>query len=113
MRRVAPAGRALRESSGDLAVRVVVLVPGVLRTVAGGAARLEVDVAEPATLAGVLDVLADRFPLLDRRLRDERAGLRRYVNFYVDGEECRMLGGAATAVPAGAEIQILPSVAGG
>jgi sulfur-carrier protein len=92
---------------------VSVLVPGVLRSAVGGASRLDVDVASPATLGSVLDELAAQYPALDRKLRDERAALRRYVNFYVDGEECRRVDGPATAVSPGAEIQILPSVAGG
>ncbi|MFD4674400.1 MoaD/ThiS family protein [Lentzea sp. NPDC058450] len=94
-------------------MKVKVLIPGVLRGVVDGAASLEVDVPPPATLGSTLDVLADRYPGLDRRLRDERAGLRRYVNFYVNGEECRRLEGAGTLLPEGAEVQILPSVAGG
>jgi molybdopterin converting factor small subunit len=72
-----------------------------------------VEVAEPATLGSLLDVLAERYPALERRLRDEQAVLRRYVNFYVDGEECRHSGGAATVLPDEAEVQIIPSVAGG
>ena len=94
-------------------MKVTVLIPGVLRNATDGASHVDVDVPDPATLGGALDVLADTYPALDRRLRDERAGLRRYVNFYVNGEECRRLSGPATPLPAGAEIQILPSVAGG
>jgi molybdopterin converting factor small subunit len=94
-------------------VRVLVLIPGPLRQTAGNQARLEVDLPEPATLGVLLDHLAERYPLLDRRLRDERAGLRRYVNFYVDGEECRRLSGAETSLGPDAEVRILPSVAGG
>jgi molybdopterin converting factor small subunit len=94
-------------------VRVGVLVPGVLRGAVGGAARLDVEVTEPATLGALLDVLAARYPLLDRRLRTEQGVLRRYVNVYVDGEECRRIGGAEAALAEDAEVQILPSVAGG
>ncbi|SES04286.1 MULTISPECIES: MoaD/ThiS family protein [Lentzea] len=94
-------------------MKVKVLIPGVLRSAAAGAAHLDVEVPPPATLGAALDVLAETYPGLDRRLRDERAGLRRYVNFYVNGEECRRLSGPDTPLPAGAEIQILPSVAGG
>ncbi|MCP2260699.1 molybdopterin synthase subunit MoaD (EC 2.8.1.12) [Streptoalloteichus tenebrarius] len=94
-------------------MRVVVVLSGVLRPSADGAARLEVDAADGATLDAVLDQLAARHPALDRRLRDERGDLRRYVNFYLDGEECRRLDGAATRLAEGAEIQIIPSVAGG
>ncbi|WP_394613376.1 MoaD/ThiS family protein [Lentzea sp. JNUCC 0626] len=94
-------------------MKVKVLIPGVLRGAVDGAASLEVDVPPPATLGAALDVLAASYPGLDRRLRDERAGLRRYVNFYVNGEECRRLDGPGTPLPEGAEVQILPSVAGG
>jgi molybdopterin synthase sulfur carrier subunit len=88
-----------------------VLVPGVLRPEAGGLAHLQV--AADGTLRAVLDEIAARWPRLERRLRDESGALRRYVNVYVDGEDCRRSGGLDTPVPAGAEIQVLPSVAGG
>lgn len=94
-------------------MRVTVLLPGVLREKAGGRSSLSVEVAEPATLGTLLDVLAEEHPALERRLRDERACLRRYVNFYVDGEECRFSGGPDTKLREAAEIQIIPSVAGG
>jgi molybdopterin converting factor small subunit len=90
---------------------VTVLLPGPLRAEAGGAARLTV--RADGTLHAVLDELAERWPRLARRLRDERGELRRYVNVYVDGEDCRHVGGLAAPVRAGAEVQVLPSVAGG
>lgn len=89
---------------------VSVGLPSVLRGLAGGQTRLEV----PAdTLGGALDVMAKQYPALERRLRDESGGLRRYVNFYVDGEECRRKLGSATPLAPGAEVTIIPSVAGG
>ncbi|WHT21224.1 MoaD/ThiS family protein [Crossiella sp. CA-258035] len=94
-------------------MRVTVLVPGVLRPSAGGAATLELDLPEQTTLGGALDVLAADHPALNRRLRTEQGTLRRYVNFYVNGEECRRLNGPDTPLPPGAEIQVIPSVAGG
>jgi sulfur-carrier protein len=94
-------------------MRVTVLLPGVLRDKAEDQARFDVEVPEPATLGALLDVLAERYPALERRLRDERTTLRRYVNFYVDGEECRFSGGAETKLQNGGEVQIIPSVAGG
>jgi molybdopterin synthase sulfur carrier subunit len=94
-------------------MRVTVLLPGVLREQAGGESKLVVEVAAPATLGTLLDALAKQHPALERRLRDERAGLRRYVNFYIDGEECRHLAGADTVLHDPAEVQIIPSVAGG
>jgi molybdopterin converting factor small subunit len=87
-----------------------VLVPGMLRAEAGGASRLTVG---GGTVRGVLDELGARWPRLERRVRDETGALRRYVNVYVDGEDCRRTGGLDTPVPASAEVRILPSVAGG
>jgi molybdopterin converting factor small subunit len=89
----------------------VVLVPGVLRADAGGEPRLQVDA--DGSLGAVLDEVGRRWPRLERRIRDEQGVLRRYVNVYVDGEDCRRSGGLDTPVPATAEIQVLPSVAGG
>ena len=94
-------------------MRITVLLPGTLREKAGGESRLDVELGEPATLGALLDALAQRYPALERRLRDEQAGLRRYVNFYVDGEECRHRGGPAAVLRDAAEVQIIPSVAGG
>ncbi|MGI8333007.1 ubiquitin-like small modifier protein 1 [Actinomadura scrupuli] len=90
---------------------VTLLVPGALRAEAGGEARLTLEAA--GTLAAVLDELAERRPRLERRIRDERGELRRHVNVFIDGENCRSLGGQSAPVADGAEIQVLPSVAGG
>jgi molybdopterin converting factor small subunit len=50
---------------------------------------------------------------LARRIRDEQGQLRRHVNVYIDGEDCRRVGGLDAPVGADGEVQILPSVAGG
>ncbi len=91
---------------------VQVLLPGALASLAGGARHLDV---EPAggTLADLLDALAAQHPLLARRIRDETGQVRRFVNIYVDGDDVRFEGGLATEVRDGAEVQVLPSVAGG
>jgi sulfur-carrier protein len=87
------------------------LVPGVLRADAGGERRLAV--AADGTLRGVLDEVGTRWPRLERRIRDETGALRRYVHVSVAGEDCRRTGGLDTPVGASAEVQVLPSVAGG
>lgn len=66
-----------------------------------------------SSVRDALDALVVRHPALGRRLRDERGALRRYVNVYVDGADIRREGGLDTAVADGAEITVLPSVAGG
>jgi molybdopterin converting factor small subunit len=90
---------------------ITVLVPGPLRSETGGASHVSVSAA--GTLKAVLDEIDAQWPRLGRRIRDEQGQLRRYVNIYIDGEECRVVAGLATPVPEGAEIQVLPSVAGG
>ena len=89
-----------------------VVLPGVLADLAGGAKHLQVDV-RGATVADLLDALAADHPLLARRIRDETGAVRRFVNVYVDGDDVRFRGGLTTRVPDGAEVQVLPSVAGG
>ncbi|MEV6968573.1 hotdog domain-containing protein [Hamadaea sp. NPDC051192] len=90
---------------------VTVLVPSALRTEIAGAKSVAVDTT--GDLGAVLAEVERRWPRLGRRLRDEQGQLRRYVNVYVDGEDCRGLAGLATPIADGAEIQVLPSVAGG
>ncbi len=91
---------------------VQVLLPGVLAALAGGEKHVTV---EPAgdTLADLLDALAADHPMLARRIRDETGQVRRFVNVYVDGDDVRFGGGLEATVRDGAEVQVLPSVAGG
>ena len=92
---------------------VTVVLPGVLRAEAQGRSSLECAAGDGTTLAAILDEIAATWPLLERRIRDERGELRRYVNLYVDGEECRRLDGLNTPVSDRTEILVVPSVAGG
>ena len=91
---------------------VQVVLPGVLADLAGGSKHLDLD-PPGSTLADLLDELADRHPMLGRRIRDETGQVRRFVNVYVDGDDVRFTQGLATPVRDGAEVQVLPSVAGG
>ena len=91
---------------------VQVLLPGVLADLAGGRRELEVN-ADGRTLGDLFDTLAGQHPLLGRRIRDETGQVRRFVNVYVDGDDVRFTQGLATEVRDGAEVQVLPSVAGG
>jgi molybdopterin converting factor small subunit len=93
-------------------VSVQVLLPGVLAALAGAAKHVDVDPAGD-TLADLLDALAAEHPMLARRIRDETGRVRRFVNVYVDGDDVRFEGGLQARVRDGAEVQVLPSVAGG
>lgn len=93
---------------------VAVFLPQALRADSGGSGRVEVALdGGPVPLRTVLDEVARRHPRLDRRIRDEQGRLRRYVNVFVGSDECRGLAGLETAVADGAEVRVLPSVAGG
>ena len=92
---------------------VQVRLPRLLSECTGGRTSLSLDVPEPATVCALLDTLAADHPVFGRRVRDETGALRRHVNVYVDGEEVRRLSGLATPVPAGAEVMVVQSVAGG
>lgn len=91
---------------------VRVRLPGVLAEHCDGRRALTVEPL-PSTVKDLLDVLEGRHPRLCRRLRDETGALRRHVNVYVDGENIRTGAGLATPLVPGAEVQVLPSVAGG
>jgi sulfur-carrier protein len=90
-------------------VSVRVKLPTQLRAAAGGEAELR---AEGATVGEVLDAVYAQHPELRDRLTDD-GRLRRFVNVYVDGEDVRFGDGLDTPVAPGAELQVLPAVAGG
>jgi molybdopterin converting factor small subunit len=98
---------------GGAALRVVVRLAAGLRPHAGGAASVELDIADPVTIGAVIDGLAATHPAVGRRLRDEAGALRRHVNVFVGADNARDLDGADTLVPAGAEVSVLPAVSGG
>ncbi len=89
---------------------VLVKIPTQLRSAAGGETETEVD---GATVQEVLDGLFDRFDELRARISDDDGSLRRFVNVYLAGEDIRYLDGLQTPVVDGAELTILPAVAGG
>lgn len=87
-----------------------VRVPTVLRQHTAGEAKVP---AEGATLAEVIDDLERRHPGIKDRLVDERGGLHRFINLYVNDEDVRYLAGIDTPIEAGDTVSILPAVAGG
>jgi molybdopterin converting factor small subunit len=89
---------------------VVVKIPTQLRAAAGGEAEALLD---GATVQEVLDGLFERHEELRVRISDDDGSLRRFVNVYLAGEDIRFLDGLSTPVPDGAELTILPAVAGG
>jgi molybdopterin synthase sulfur carrier subunit len=93
---------------------VTIRIPTPLRKLTN---EQDVIVANPpqadATLAQLIDTLERDFPGLKERLCDETGELRRFVNIYLNGEDVRFLSGLQTAIASGAEVSIVPAVAGG
>jgi molybdopterin converting factor small subunit len=91
-------------------VSVSVRIPTILRTYTGGESEVK---AEGATLADVLDDLESNHTGIRARILDDAGDIRRFVNVYVGNDDVRFLDGLATATPDGAQLSIIPAVAGG
>jgi MoaD family protein len=91
-------------------VAVEVRLPTVLRTHAGGASTVQLN---GATLGDVLDKLVAEYPGMAGQVVQEDGTLHKFVNIYLNDDDVRYLQGLDTPIPDGAEISILPAVAGG
>jgi molybdopterin converting factor small subunit len=89
---------------------VTVRIPTILRTYTGGESEVS---AEGATLTAVLDDLEASYAGIRARILDDAGDIRRFVNVYVGNDDVRFLDGLATATPDGAQLSIIPAVAGG
>jgi MoaD family protein len=88
---------------------VTVKIPAQLRPATGGEGEIEV---EGATVGDALDAVFEAHEGLKDRITED-GNLRRFVNVYVSGEDIRFQDGLETALSDGAEVTILPAVAGG
>src|SRR5437764_15121892 len=86
-----------------------VRIPSALRATTGGQARVAV---EGVTVGEALVNLEAAYPGLQGRLRDEHGTIARFINVFVGGEDVRLLDGLNTPLD-GAELSIVPAVAGG
>ncbi len=89
---------------------VSVRIPTILRTYTNGDSEVS---ADGVTLAAVLDSLEQSYPGIKGRIVDERGAIRRFVNVYVGNDDVRFLDALDTSTPEGAQISVIPAVAGG
>ena len=89
---------------------VSVRIPTILRPYTGGESEVS---AEGSDLGAVLENLEENHPGIRARILDDGGEIRRFVNVYVGNEDVRFLDGLATATPDGAQLSIIPAVAGG
>jgi len=89
---------------------VTVRLPGALRDSTGGQTKVE---ASGRTLGAVIDDVERRHPGFRGRVLDDAGKLRTYVNVYIGEDDARSKGGTDAAVPEGAEVMVIPAMAGG
>jgi len=85
-------------------------IPTPLRGLTGNKDMVE---ASGATIAAIVEDLEKNYPGIRVRLMDDQGNLRRFVNFYVNGEDVRFLQDKETPVQATDEVSIVPAIAGG
>ena len=88
---------------------VTVKIPTQLCAATGGEAEVQ---ASGTTVGEVLDAVFEAHDGLRDRITQD-GDLRRFVNVYVSGEDIRFQEGLQTPIQEGAEVTILPAVAGG
>ena len=84
---------------------VVVLLPSLLATEAGGRNRFEVEASSPREALRELPIRGLLF--------DDQSELRPLVNVYVDGVDVRNRGGLDETLSDGAEVRVVAAIAGG
>ncbi|MEM2214440.1 MAG: ubiquitin-like small modifier protein 1 [Candidatus Nezhaarchaeales archaeon] len=92
-------------------MRVKVEVYGSLRNVVGWKS-VEMELSEDFTLGQLLDLLVEQKPEL-KELIFEGENLRDYLKVFVDGRDCRLLGGLKAKLKDGSTISIFPPAGGG
>jgi molybdopterin converting factor small subunit len=89
---------------------VSVRIPTILRTYTNGESEVS---ADGGTLAEVLESLDSSYPGIKGRILDDQGVIRRFVNVYVGNDDVRFLEALETSTPEGAQVSVIPAVAGG
>ncbi len=87
-----------------------IFIPTLLRNLTQGADVVQVNAA---TVGEIILNIDARFPGFRNRICDDRGELRQFINVFLNGEDVRFLDDLATVVPDGAEVSIVPAIAGG
>jgi sulfur-carrier protein len=89
---------------------VSVRIPTILRTYTNGDSEVS---ADGSTLSEIIDDLDSSYPGIKGRILDDQGAIRRFVNVYVGNDDVRFLDALDTKTPDGAQISVIPAVAGG
>ncbi|HLD82351.1 MAG TPA: MoaD/ThiS family protein [Candidatus Omnitrophota bacterium] len=90
--------------------KVKVRIPAPLQKITQNKQEVE---SEAANIKELILNLDRQFPGIKERLLDENGKIRRFINFYVNDEDIRFLKQDETALTDGAEVSIIPAIAGG
>lgn len=89
---------------------VKVRIPEVLRKLTNNTEQLSI---EAGTIKELIANIETAHPGIKDRICDEQGNVRRFVNVYVNEEDIRFLENLDTKLEAGADVSIVPAVAGG
>jgi sulfur-carrier protein len=89
---------------------VSVRIPTILRSLTGGESEVK---ASGDTLRDVISDLDANYSGIAARILDDNGKIRRFVNVYVGDEDVRFTDGLDTPTPEGAQVSVIPAVAGG
>lgn len=89
---------------------ITIHIPPPLRRFTGGVDKVEF---AAGNLGELFETLENRFPGIKRNLCSPEGTPLRFVNFYVNDEDIRFLGGGQYAFRDGDEVLIIPAIAGG
>ena len=87
-----------------------VRIPTILRNYTDGAKEVS---ADGGTLSELIENLESSHPGIKARVLDDQGALRRFVNVYVGDDDVRFIGGLDAEIADGAQVSIIPAVAGG
>ena len=89
---------------------VILKIPTPLRTYANGQTEINV---QGGTVAAAMNDLVTQFPTLRPHLFNGNAGLRPFVNLFLNSENIKDLQGLETPLKEGDRLMLIPSIAGG
>lgn len=89
---------------------ITLTLPAVLSRLADGSREIQ---SAGQTVGEVIRDVAQRYPKLSPRLRDELGAPYPFVTIYLNDEDIRLTGGFGTAVRDGDELTVVPAIAGG
>ena len=87
-----------------------VIIPTPLRKFTQNQAQVQI---QGETIGAGIQSLAEQFPALKAQILDGQGNLRSFVRVYLGEEDIKSLQGDETPLADGAEVSIIPAIAGG